>query len=53
MKAFLLSCLAAIVITVGAYFVLHAVVPLSSQQAYTSGDNVRVGEADAITADAD
>ncbi len=49
MKMFLLSCLAAIVIMVGAYFVLHAAVPLSSQQAYTTGNDVRVGEADSVT----
>ena len=51
MKVFLLSCLAAVVIMVGAYFVLHAAIPLSSQQAYTTGDNVRVGEADTVTSD--
>ena len=53
MKVFLLSCLAAVVIMVGAYFVLHAAIPLSSQQAYTTGDNVRVGEADTVTSDSE
>ena len=53
MKVFLISCLAAAVITVGAYFVLHAAVPLSSQQAYTRGDSVRVGTADTVTSDTD
>ena len=53
MKVFLLSCLVAVVITVGAYFVLHATVPLSSQQAYTTGESVRVGQADAVTTEED
>lgn len=53
MKIFLLSCLAAVIITIGAYFVLHAALPLSSQQAYTSGTDVRVGEADTVTSDID
>lgn len=44
MKVFLLSCLAAIVITVVANVILNQAVPLSSEQAYTVGNNVRVGD---------
>jgi len=49
MKVFLLSCVAAVVVMVGSHFILRDAVPLSSQEAYTVGSNVRVGDADSVT----
>lgn len=45
MKVFVLSCLAAIVITVAANLILTRTVPFSSEQTYTLGTNVRIGAA--------
>ena len=53
MKVFLISCVAAVVIMVAAHFILRDALPLSSQQAYTVGNNVRVGDADSVTTDVD
>lgn len=53
MKVFLLSCLAAIVITVAANVILNRALPLSSAQAYTVGDNVRIGDAGGALTEAD
>ena len=44
MKAFIAAVVCAIAITVVANVVLEETVPLSAEQAYTTGDHVRLGQ---------
>jgi hypothetical protein len=53
MKVFLISCLAAVVLMVAAPYILRYSLPLSSQQAYTVGGNVRLSDSNSVTTDAD